>query len=174
MPSTNYPFHWLSAPSPPLYFQGDFFYIPIRAISTVTESSLAFYLFDRNTGEKVREKNGKKRYEKKAGNKFRKKSTGKKCTGKKVRDKIEGKSQVTSGDVTSGQACARYHFRVLLIAPPQILSENVYILLLFDSVRVESILLLMIYFIMHKLKISIANDCNSDFMLPVFVILTMF
>jgi hypothetical protein len=27
---------------------------------------------------------------------------------------------VTSGDVTSGQACARYHFRLLLIAPPQI------------------------------------------------------
>jgi hypothetical protein len=125
-------------------------------------------------GKKYGKKTGKKGRKKKRETNLGKKVRGKNVREKKYGDKIEGKSHVTSGDVTSGQACARYHFRVLLIAPPQILSENVYILLLFDSVRVESILLLMIYFIMHKLKISIANDCNSDFMLPVFVILTMF
>jgi hypothetical protein len=30
-------------------------------------------------------------------------------------------SHVTSGDVTSGQACARHHFRLLPFAPPQII-----------------------------------------------------
>jgi len=61
--------------------------------------------------KKVREKNNAKKYEKKVRGKNAEKKYGKKS---------KEKSHVTSGDVTSGQACARYHFRLLLIAPPQI------------------------------------------------------
>ena len=62
--------------------------------------------------------------------KVREKSTGKQSTGKKVREKRTGKKVRgkkyggKSRDVTSGQACARYHFRLFPIAPPQMLLEN--------------------------------------------------
>ena len=51
------------------------------------------------------------------GNMYGEKTGGgeRKNNGKMVQEKswgeIEGKSHVTSGDVTSGLACARYHFR---------------------------------------------------------------
>ena len=56
------------------------------------------------TKKKVR---GKKVWGKKRGEKEKKRENG---TGKS-RGGIEGKSHVTAGDVTSGLACARYHFR---------------------------------------------------------------
>ena len=70
-------------------------------------------------GEIVRKKStGKKVW----GKKYVKKSTGEKVRRKKNTEKygkqVRGKSHVTSGDVISGQACARYHFRLLLIALP--------------------------------------------------------
>jgi hypothetical protein len=62
--------------------------------------------FCTTTKKKVREKSTEKKYGKK--------STGKniweKSTGKYV-EKSKGKGHVTSGDVISGQACARYYFR---------------------------------------------------------------
>ena len=70
----------------------------------------------------VREKKlwEKKYGEKKYGKKVREKKYGKKVQEKKYGKKVRGKSHVTSGDVTSGQACARYHFWLLPIGPPQI------------------------------------------------------
>ena len=60
-------------------------------------------------GKKGREKVGKKKVRGKTvwGKKYGKTSTVKIKYG----EKSNGKSHVTSGDVTSGQACARYHFR---------------------------------------------------------------
>ena len=55
------------------------------------------------TFEKVRGKKDKK--------KVRKKKIREKLREKSTEEKSNGKSHVTSGDVTSGQACARYHFR---------------------------------------------------------------
>jgi hypothetical protein len=68
----------------------------------------------------LRGKKGIQKHGKKYGNK---KSTENKSTWRKLREKRKGKSHVTSDDVTFGQACARYHFRLLPIAPPQILTE---------------------------------------------------
>jgi hypothetical protein len=54
------------------------------------------------------------------------KKYGKKVRGNKVRGKKYGGKKYggKSRDVTSGQACARYHFRLFPIAPPQMLLEN--------------------------------------------------
>jgi hypothetical protein len=53
-------------------------------------------------------------------------TTKKKVRGNKVRGKKYGEKKYggKSRDVTSGQACARYHFRLFPIAPPQMLLEN--------------------------------------------------
>jgi hypothetical protein len=105
---------------------------------------------ENSTGKKVREKSMKKKYEKNTGNNMIK-STGKIIRGKTTRTNTgikstenkyggEGgskgkkygkkygkistrKSHVTSGDVNSGQECARYHFRLLPIAHPLMLTE---------------------------------------------------
>jgi hypothetical protein len=74
------------------------------------------------TKKKVREKSTEKQVREKSTEKqVREKSTGKQSTGKKYGGKKYGGK---SRDVTSGQACARYHFRLFPIAPPQMLLEN--------------------------------------------------
>jgi hypothetical protein len=64
------------------------------------------------------------KYGKQYGEKVRENNTGKKY-GKKVREQNSGKQsrdfRTGPHPVTSGQACARYHFWLLPIAPPQIL-----------------------------------------------------
>ena len=105
-------------------------------------------------GKKYGKKTGKKGTNKKRETNLGKKVRGKNVREKKYGDKIEGKSQVTSGDVTSGQACARYHFRVLLIAPPQILSETrLYTTAVWFCSRGIHSTCNDIFFIIHKLKI---------------------
>jgi hypothetical protein len=92
----------------------------VRGKKQVREKSMR----KKNYGEIVGKKStGKKIW----GKKYVKKSTGEKVRRKKNTEKygkqVRGKSHVTSGDVISGQACARYHFRLLLIALPQIRLE---------------------------------------------------
>jgi hypothetical protein len=68
-----------------------------------------------STGKKVREKYGGnctgKMYRKKV---WEKKYGEKKVKEKRYREKSKGKSHMTTGDVTSVQACGRYHFWLLL------------------------------------------------------------
>ena len=74
------------------------------------------------TGEKVRKKNGKintrNYYWKNYGKKTTRKKYGGKSTGKygktKYEKKSKGTSHVTSGDVTSGQACAMVRSSLIL------------------------------------------------------------
>ena len=68
---------------------------------------------EKSTGKKYVKKKYVKKYWKKSTRKksTEKNSTRKKSTGKKYEKNGKGKSHVTSCDVTSGQACARYHFR---------------------------------------------------------------
>ena len=78
--------------------------------------------------KKLRGNSRKKKYgEKSMGEKIREKKYGEKVRSKKNTEKygkqVRGKSHVTSGDIISGQTCARYHFRLVLIAPPQIRLE---------------------------------------------------
>ena len=76
--------------------------------------------YKKNTGKQFTGKNYGKNTKKNTKKKVRKKSTGEKSTGKKLREKVTWLPD-RAFSVTSDQACARYHFRSLLIAPPQIL-----------------------------------------------------